>query len=166
MIKQEYVKCECPVCSTWDPYTMKTIYKEFTYPTNLPHNFSSYEFKFFSITCEDRRRLKYSFIKYLKDFEEITDLIHNLYCKKGIEAVEEFLEKASITEQINQIIERKRELVISTLKEIKENEEFDITNFDQSSKKAKDFVKKWQKIKTEFFKAKHDFEYCLDEKYD
>ena len=152
MIKSEYVKCECPNCSNYDPHLGRKVYKKFDYPERLPHNYTPSDFKFFSITAEDRKRLKYSFILHLKDSEEITDLIHNLYFDEGIEAVEEFLEKAELTKKINEIVEKKRNLVITAIRQSKE--------FD------KDLIKRWPKIQEEYLKAKFDLSYCLNEEYD
>lgn len=91
--------CPCPVCKD----------KIFEYPHNLPHNRAPLDYKFFSINVEDRKRLKYIFFEFLKDAEEITNLIHNIYRKEGIEAVEMFCEKTGINKMVEMIEKTKKE---------------------------------------------------------
>lgn len=106
-MKPEFIKCDCGACCRFDPKLGKKIFKEYS-KDNLPHGLTAFEFKLFSIKVEDRKRLKYNFIEYLKDSEEISDLIFNIYHEKGIEELEDFLNKSGLRKKINDMVERKR----------------------------------------------------------
>jgi hypothetical protein len=98
MINQKYVNCGCPNCK----------FKEFTYPHDLPHNTNPKTFKVVSLPGEVRIKIKYPFIEYLKDEEEITTLIFNEYHERGLEKLLIFLEISGIQHRIEDVIKKKR----------------------------------------------------------
>lgn len=133
--------CDCPVCKG----------KDFSYPQDLPHNYSNYQYKFFKFSPEERKELKYSFFEFLrKDQEEVTNILYNLKIEGRYEEIPYFLEKSGIKTKIDNIVMKKRERV----KQLREKPN-SLGDWGLLSSAEQD----------ELRDLTHKFSYCLDEKF-